>query len=156
MKKIGIYVHIPFCEQKCNYCAFASFCVNQAQIEDYLNDLCDEIKRRKVENPIKTIYFGGGTPSMLSPEQFKRVVDVIFQNYNVYDNAEFTVEANPNSITQEKLDMWKSLRVNRLSIGVQTLKEKNGLNDYLNLGVVINSKAFYNELNAFLKKLKGQ
>ena len=61
-KDMSIYVHIPFCEQKCNYCAFASFCVNQAQIEDYLNDLCDEIKRRKVDNPIKTIYFGGGTP----------------------------------------------------------------------------------------------
>lgn len=124
-KDMSIYVHIPFCEQKCNYCAFASFCVNQAQIEDYLNDLCQEIEQRKVDNPIKTIYFGGGTPSLLSPEQFKRIVDVIYKNYNVYDNAEFTVEANPNSITEEKLDMWKKLRVNRLSIGVQTLKEKN-------------------------------
>lgn len=124
-KDLSIYIHIPFCERKCNYCAFASFCESGDVIDEYLETLCDEIRRRKCSRPVKTIYIGGGTPSILSVEQIKKVVDCLYENFDIYDNAEFTIEANPNSITEEKLLAWKALRVNRVSIGVQSLKDKS-------------------------------
>ena len=122
---LSIYVHIPFCEQKCNYCAFASFCAKEDQIEKYIDLLCNEIKKRKTDRPIKTIYIGGGTPSILSERQIEKIVSTIFDNFNIYENAEFTIEANPNSITEGKLLCWKKLRVNRVSIGVQSLNDKS-------------------------------
>ena len=125
MKDISLYIHIPFCEKKCVYCAFNSFCAKDDVKEKYISLLCDEIKRRKLPRIVKTIYFGGGTPSTLSPAQFKRIYDCIYDNFDVYDNAEFTVECNPNSITEEFLKCYKSCRVNRLSIGVQSLSNKS-------------------------------
>lgn len=126
MREISLYVHIPFCEQKCNYCAFNSFCAEESEIDFYIKNLVKEIERRKVENCVlKTIYFGGGTPSFLNENQIKKIVDAIYENFDVYEDAEFTLEANPNSITDEKLLVWKSLRVNRLSVGVQSLNDKS-------------------------------
>lgn len=121
---LSIYVHIPFCEQKCNYCAFNSFCSTNDQRETYIDLLCKEIERRKIDRPIKTIYIGGGTPSILSEVQIEKIVKCIFDNFNVYEDAEFTIEANPNSINESLLKKWKSLRVNRVSIGVQSLNDK--------------------------------
>ncbi len=122
---LSIYIHIPFCKQKCNYCAFASFCANSQTIENYIETLCDEIKRRKCNKPVKTIYIGGGTPSILEPKQIEKIVKTLFDCFDIFEDAEFTIEANPNSITEEKLLMWKSLRVNRVSVGVQSLKDKS-------------------------------
>ncbi len=122
---LSIYIHIPFCERKCNYCAFASFCASGEQIEEYIDLLCDEIKRRKCNRNVRTIYIGGGTPSILSEAQIEKIVGCLYENFNIYDNAEFTIEANPNSITEEKLLMWKKLRVNRVSVGVQSLSDKS-------------------------------
>lgn len=124
-KDISIYIHIPFCEQKCNYCAFASFCVSESEKEKYIEFLCKEIEKRKSSRPVKTIYIGGGTPSVLSEEQIEKVVKAVYKNFDVYEDAEFTIEANPNSITEEKLLKWKKLRVNRVSIGVQSLSDKS-------------------------------
>lgn len=125
MKGLSIYVHIPFCERKCNYCAFASFCANENQIEDYINQLCCEIESKKCDRLVKTIYIGGGTPSILNEQQIERVVKTIFKNFNVDKSAEFTIEANPNSISENLVKKWKELRVNRVSIGVQSLKDKS-------------------------------
>lgn len=125
MQEISIYVHIPFCERKCNYCAFSSFCGSENQIEKYLDKLCDEIARRKCDKLVKTIYIGGGTPSILNENQIERVVKMIYQNFNVDKSAEFTIEANPNSITESLLQKWKELRVNRVSVGVQSLSDKS-------------------------------
>ncbi len=125
MKELSIYIHIPFCEQKCNYCAFASFCANEKQKEEYIDLLCKEIKTRKTKRPVKTIYIGGGTPSVLTETQIERIVVTLFENFDVYEDAEFTVEANPNSITENFLQKLKELRVNRLSVGVQSLKDKS-------------------------------
>ena len=125
MEELSLYVHIPFCERKCTYCAFNSFCANDEGIEAYLNQLCDEIKRRKVDRPIKTIYIGGGTPSILTEAQIEKVAITIFDNFNIYEDAEFTIEANPNSITENKLKKWKELRINRVSVGVQSLNDKS-------------------------------
>lgn len=125
MKELSIYIHIPFCEQKCNYCAFASFCASQQTIEEYIDVLCGEIARRKDSRPVRTIYIGGGTPSLLSARQIEKIVNCLYENFNIYEDAEFTIEANPNSISEEKLLMWKKLRVNRLSVGVQSLNDKS-------------------------------
>lgn len=125
MRDLSIYVHIPFCEKKCNYCAFNSFCADYQIREMYIGMLCDEIVRKKVENPIRTIYFGGGTPSILDEKQIEKIVKTIYDNYNVYEDAEFTIEANPSSITENLLKKWKELRVNRVSIGVQTFNDKS-------------------------------
>ncbi len=125
MQEISIYVHIPFCERKCNYCAFASFCGSQEQIEKYIDTLCKEIESRKCDALVKTIYIGGGTPSILNENQIERIVKTIYQNFSVDKSAEFTIEANPNSITENLLKKWKELRVNRVSVGVQSLCDKS-------------------------------
>ena len=125
MQDLSIYVHIPFCEQKCHYCAFNSFCANEKMREEYIDLLCEEIVRKKVENPIKTIYFGGGTPSVLSENQIEKIVKTIYDSYNVYEDAEFTIECNPSSINENLLKKWKELRVNRVSVGVQSLNDKS-------------------------------
>lgn len=122
---ISIYIHIPFCEQKCNYCAFNSFCASEKVKDEYVDILCKEIESRKVGTKVKTIYIGGGTPSVLSESQIEKIFDAIFENYNVARDAEITVEANPNSITENKLKKWKSLKINRLSIGVQSLDDES-------------------------------
>ncbi len=122
---ISIYIHIPFCEQKCNYCAFNSFCASEKVKDEYVDILCKEIESRKVGTIVKTIYIGGGTPSVLSESQIEKIFDAIFENYNVARDAEITVEANPNSITKNKLKKWESLKINRLSIGVQSLDDEN-------------------------------
>jgi oxygen-independent coproporphyrinogen-3 oxidase len=125
MEEISLYIHIPFCEQKCNYCAFASFCASDEVKEEYIDILCNEIKNRATKKLVKTIYIGGGTPSVLTCAQFEKVVAAITDNFELTKDAEFTVEANPNSITEEKLVCWKRCRVNRVSIGVQSLKDKS-------------------------------
>ena len=122
---ISIYIHIPFCEQKCNYCAFNSFCASEKVKDEYVDILCKEIESRKVGTKVKTIYIGGGTPSVLSESQIEKIFDAIFENYNVARDAEITVEANPNSITKNKLKKWESLKINRLSIGVQSLDDES-------------------------------
>lgn len=122
---ISIYVHIPFCQQKCNYCAFASFSANNEIIEEYIEHLCKEIRKRKVQKRVKTIYIGGGTPSVLNENQIEKIVSTIYENFDVYEDAEFTIEANPCSITENLLKKWKSLRINRVSIGVQSLNDKS-------------------------------
>lgn len=124
-KELSIYIHIPFCEQKCNYCAFASFCANEKQKEEYIDLLCNEIKARKIKRPVKSIYIGGGTPSVLTENQIEKIVETLFECYDIYEDAEFTVEANPNSITESFLQKLKQLRVNRLSVGVQSLKDRS-------------------------------
>ena len=125
MNEISIYVHIPFCERKCSYCAFNSFCAKNDLIDEYIDSLCDEIRERKCDKIVKTIYIGGGTPSILSVEQLSNVVRAIFDNFKVDPYAEFTIEANPNSITEEKLRAYKDLKINRISIGVQSLSDKS-------------------------------
>ncbi len=125
MREISIYVHIPFCKQKCFYCAFNSFCADEKTRQRYVDLLCEEIRRRKEKNcVVKTIYIGGGTPSLLSAGEIEKIVGAIYENFDVYDNAEFTIEANPESLSEEILKVWKNLRVSRVSLGIQSLSDK--------------------------------
>lgn len=120
---LGVYVHIPFCEKKCTYCAFSSF-ADFSQKEKYITSLCDEINAfsRKGEC-VDTIYFGGGTPSTVEPQEIEKILAAIKNQFNVNSNCEITIECNPNSITREKLVFYKKLGINRLSLGVQSLND---------------------------------
>lgn len=122
---LGVYVHIPFCESKCAYCAFSSFVTNEEEKEKYIDklvaDVCNFSEQEKVE--IDTIYIGGGTPSVLSVRLIQKLFDALKEKFNLKPNYEFTVEANPCSLTEEKLRCYKENGVNRLSLGVQSLDD---------------------------------
>lgn len=118
----GIYIHIPFCNSKCAYCGFYSI-ASQKQKTAFLEALHTEIKLRtdylKGEE-IGTVYFGGGTPSILSVEEIKGILECVFRHYKVNPDAEITLEANPDTLSLEYLQGLRKLGINRLSIGIQS------------------------------------
>ena len=121
----GIYIHIPFCKQRCNYCAFYSTTLYNIR-EKYVDALCKEIVMRKEYAAcaaIETIYFGGGTPSTLTMEQLQRICDTIYATYPVSDTAEVTIECNPDDLTPDFLSQLKELPFNRISMGVQSFND---------------------------------
>lgn len=119
-----MYIHIPFCKQACHYCDF-HFSTSMKHKNELVEALCKELVLRKDEAaaPLKTIYFGGGTPSLLTKSELEQIFDVIFQNYTVETNAEVTLEANPDDLSEEKLNSLAQTKINRLSIGVQSFFE---------------------------------
>ena len=121
----GIYIHIPFCKQRCKYCAFYSSTLYNIK-EEYANAVCKEIVMRKNYangEEINTIYFGGGTPSTLPIELLQQICDTIYANHKVNDNAEVTIECNPDDLTPEFLDRLKKLPFNRISMGIQSFDD---------------------------------
>ena len=124
--KKGLYVHVPFCIKKCNYCDFCSFSGLSADEKNaYINALCDEIISYKgLGISIDTIFFGGGTPTLLTVGDIKKIVDTIKASFIVDEDAEFTMEANPGTTNYEKLEGFVKNGVNRFSIGLQTIHEK--------------------------------
>ncbi len=124
----GVYVHIPFCKAKCAYCDFYSFKPgNDAIVFSYLSALRQEIKfaaKKFDKAKVSTIYIGGGTPSTLSENQLKSVINALGE-FDLSNLEEFTVECNPESLTEEKLALMRELGVNRISIGVQSLSDLN-------------------------------
>ena len=121
----GIYIHIPFCKQACHYCDF-HFSTSLKKKDEMILALAKEIALRKNEaekETIETIYFGGGTPSILSAEDIKLLIDEVYKNYKVVENPEITVEANPDDLTEERIIELSKNRVNRLSIGIQSFFE---------------------------------
>lgn len=119
----GIYIHIPFCRKACHYCNF-HFSTQTKHIEDFTKALIQEIQLQKnyLQAPVETLYFGGGTPSLLNPSAFEAIYEAIQAHYTLSDNLEFTVEANPDDLDLEKAKSLKSLGVNRLSIGIQSFQ----------------------------------
>ncbi|HRH40976.1 MAG TPA: radical SAM family heme chaperone HemW [Pyrinomonadaceae bacterium] len=123
----GIYIHIPFCKSRCSYCDFATDVYrNNDAVERYVSALCLEIQNSKfkIQNSVETIYFGGGTPSLLSPQQLEKILTVLNQTFSIVPKIEFTLEMNPATVTLEKLQEVKSLGVNRASFGVQTFDDR--------------------------------
>jgi len=122
----GIYLHIPFCKTRCIYCDFYS--TTRSEMTDrYVSALCRELELRKsyLDNePVETIYFGGGTPSQLSKENFEKIFETIEREYNLEQCREITLEANPDDLTPEYIKMLASLPFNRISIGIQTFNEQ--------------------------------
>jgi oxygen-independent coproporphyrinogen III oxidase len=120
----GIYVHIPYCKQACNYCDF-HFSTKLITIPEMIQAMTWEIDQRKNFLPtstLETVYFGGGTPSLLNPSSIELLLNSVQTNFKL-DLKEFTLEINPDDLTQEKLSDWKSLGVNRLSIGIQSFQD---------------------------------
>ena len=120
---LGIYIHIPFCLKKCYYCDFVSFMNKEDMIERYIYALCTEILQNAdilCERKVDTIYIGGGTPSYIDAKYIKQILDTIYMVIDRKDLKEVTIECNPNSITKEKMDIYKECGINRVSIGLQS------------------------------------
>lgn len=125
MKNIGVYIHIPFCIKKCDYCDFISYCNKEDLVEEYIENLIKEIEQElnKDEYKIKTIYIGGGTPSSIDSKYIVNILDKIKENQKI-ENAEITIEVNPGTVTHQKLLDYKNAGINRLSIGLQETHDK--------------------------------
>ena len=122
----GIYIHVPFCKKKCSYCDFHFSTTFSTYRERMLDTMQSELLLRKSEigtNSIESIYFGGGTPSVLVPSEIASFLNSISDNFEVLNTAEITLEANPDDITEANSVAWKSIGINRLSIGLQSFRE---------------------------------
>ena len=133
-KEMGIYIHIPFCKQKCYYCDFTSFCGKDNLIEKYVEALKKEIELENIKSKITTVYIGGGTPSYIDSKYIKQIINKVKEK-NISSSAEITIEVNPGTVTEEKLRDYKECGINRLSIGLQTtqdvlLKEIGRIHDF--------------------------
>ena len=124
--KPGLYLHIPFCERKCRYCDFLSFGCNESRIlSEYAAALMKEIGIRAEKwryREVDSVYIGGGTPSLLSPWDIGRLMDCLNDNFNITEDAEITIEANPATLSDEKMERYLRKGINRLSIGVQSFE----------------------------------
>src|SRR6476646_10198402 len=123
----GIYIHIPFCKQACNYCDF-HFSTSLKNKEAFLEALKKEIVLQKEYlngEKISTIYFGGGTPSLLKHRELMEIFETLHHNFNISSDAEITLEANPDDLTQEKIIQLKETPVNRFSIGIQSFYDED-------------------------------
>lgn len=121
MKEIGIYIHIPYCKKKCKYCDFISFENKEETIEKYVTTLKKEIDEcQYIGFNIKTIYIGGGTPSYIDANKISEIISKIREKFIVNQDAEITLEINPGTVSKEKLETYKKIRINRLSIGLQS------------------------------------
>lgn len=143
MRRLGLYIHIPFCKKKCRYCDFLSFPAKETLIPQYVKVLCREIRSLEknyegfsyAAHTIETVYFGGGTPSLLSGEEVKELLGTVRECFRLSKTAEITMEVNPGTVTKEKFEAYFEAGVNRLSIGLQSandneLKRLGRIHDY--------------------------
>jgi len=126
-KMSGIYIHIPFCKQACHYCDF-HFSTSMGKKEAMILALCRELELRKdnfKDNEVATIYFGGGTPSVLDTTEIEQILAVVYNNYKVVAEPEITLEANPDDLSSEKIKQLAASPINRLSIGIQSFFDED-------------------------------
>lgn len=119
----GIYIHIPFCVKKCNYCGFASEGSEIEKMEEYVDSLCIEMKNINSDIECDSIYIGGGTPSLLKIGAIEKILNTTRQNFNLQNEAEITIEVNPDSVAKEKLKAYRDLGINRISMGAQSFND---------------------------------
>ena len=127
MNKAGIYLHIPFCKTKCIYCDFYSVTKKDDSIPHFIKCIIKEIELNKnkiLDHQFDTIFFGGGTPSVLTSKQLEQILNALYKNYNITKDAEISLECNPGEVNYEKLKDFHSLGLNRLSIGFQSFNDK--------------------------------
>ncbi len=142
----SIYIHIPFCKEKCHYCAFVSYANRESFFDDYIEALTFEVSKslethRSID--IKTIYIGGGTPSLLNTKYYEKILEVISQFITINTQAEITIEINPGTVDLDYLRSLNSIGINRLSVGVQSFDQR--ILDYINRKH--NVKDVYNAIN---------
>src|ERR1041385_2751604 len=116
MTPAGIYIHIPFCKSRCSYCDFATGLYQTELAERYVQALIVDLQATRVDElsrGVDTIYFGGGTPSMLSPNQLERILASVRSRFQIDPEAEVTIEINPGSVTKTKLKQYRGLGINR-------------------------------------------
>lgn len=147
MNELGIYIHIPFCIQKCYYCDFISYTNKFDLQKEYINKVIEEIKQNEelIKNRyVTTIYIGGGTPSAIEAQYIKQILDDIYKITNINNKeCEITIEVNPGTVTKEKLSMYKNCGINRISIGLQSTNDKL----LKQIGRIHNYKDFLNTYN---------
>ncbi len=127
MRQLGLYIHFPFCAKKCHYCDFPSYQGMEQWMEPYLEALLKEIlewKGKVCDYAVRSIYLGGGTPTLFSGKQIARVLEACFKSFNVRKDAEITIEANPGTVDLDKLSALRRAGVNRLSIGLQAWQDR--------------------------------
>lgn len=126
-KELELYVHIPFCVQKCLYCDFLSMPVDESVRRHYVNQLIEEIEQ-KAENykayQVTSLFFGGGTPSILSETQITEMMEALQKNFSIKSDAEITIECNPGTLTRQKIAEYKASGINRISLGLQSAKNQ--------------------------------
>ncbi len=127
MEPLSLYIHIPFCIRKCRYCDFPSAPASESTREHYLDTLLQEIRirgRQYADRPVDTVYFGGGTPSLLTPFQTERVFNALHTAFRINTDAEISLEANPGTVGEEGLSAFRKAGVSRLSVGVQSFLDE--------------------------------
>lgn len=125
MSTLGIYIHVPFCGRKCDYCDFYSVKYSKTAVGNYTDAVLRNIKAYADKSRIvDTVYFGGGTPSLLTAAQTEAILNEISRSFSLSSNAEITLEANPNTVTAQKLAELRQIGVNRLSLGVQSMVDE--------------------------------
>lgn len=122
----GVYIHIPFCRKACHYCNF-HFSATARNFNEMADAICEEAVLRSgyINEPINSIYFGGGTPSLIPSDQLQKIFSTIVTHFNVHPDAEITLEANPDDIHLASLADWRSIGINRLSIGIQSFFQQD-------------------------------
>lgn len=125
---MGIYIHIPFCMKKCKYCDFLSAPAGKETIERYVSRLLGEIESFEGENaagyPVQSIFFGGGTPSLLPEAEAGQIMEKLYRIFRIEDDAEVTMECNPETVTRKKLEAYKASGINRISFGLQSVHKE--------------------------------
>ena len=158
MNKTGLYIHVPFCGSKCNYCDFNSYVGKLDLAEEYFACMKKEIdlyRDEMVFNNIGTIFIGGGTPTCVEPKYLGEIIDTCRKKYNVSESCEITIESNPGTITDEKLRAYRQYGINRISIGLQASQEhllnylgrKHTSEDFI-ASVKMAKKAGFDNINA--------
>lgn len=137
----GLYIHIPFCVQKCKYCDFVSYSGKETLADEYISALSREAQEYKGEK-VDTIFIGGGTPSILTPHQINRITQMCFDTFDVDSGYEFTVEANPGTLSDDKITSMIEGGINRISVGVQSFND----NELRKIGRIHDSKTAYNTI----------
>ena len=144
-----IYIHIPFCIRKCNYCSFYS--IVNGNIDAYVDAICSEIATKKSNDEVQTIYFGGGTPSILTIAQLTKIFNALRNNFDLKKCSEITIEANPGTIDQSYLESINRIGINRLSLGVQTFNDKL----LKNIGRIHNRQSAINAVEYAMKSFNN-
>ena len=124
MKEAELYIHIPFCARKCGYCDFVSFPAGQNVQKAYVQALLKELETAPEGLPVPTVFIGGGTPSIIDPLFIGELLSLARRRFRLLPGAEITLEANPGTLTAEKLEAYRRAGVNRLSIGLQSARDE--------------------------------
>ncbi len=140
----GVYIHIPYCKKACHYCNF-HFSTNLKTKSDLVRAINDQITIDTfvTDRHLETIYFGGGTPSLLSADELYLIMGSILKNFKVHNDAEITLEANPDDVTKENINLWKEIGINRISLGVQSFFDE----DLVFMNRAHNSLQSFNAIN---------